>query len=435
MRKSNEIGTYDGRFTVARILTVWISVLITLVHGFVPAVAQTTSYTERFVIVGDSGKAGDGQTKVAAAIRFACQTRGGCDYGIMNGDNIYPAGVLSETDELWESNFEAAFGDLGFPFYASLGNHDYGGITETDEVSCTPKKIVKCLWGLGNAIQNRIAGATGGIGLDPSRVAHQLAYAASSDVFEMPTENSNAHYRFSTKLIDFVALDTTPIYWHDANEDGGIFGQFRLGRLKGALERLDKDSAPIMFNYARDQHKAQLDQVPIWRQESTKPWRIAFGHHPYLSNGAHGNAGSYNGTGGLEGDGLPLGTQLKSFLDEIVVNQGFHAYLYGHDHNLQDLGEYIPTGKARGTQMILSGAGSKLTNLRDGELDRGDDDAPHNKSLYQVKCYGFVMVEASAAELKFLYITVPSGEESDCASQAEPWKVAYERVVSHYKLE
>ena len=32
-----------------------------------------------------------------------------------------------------------------------------------------------------------------------------------------------------------------------------------------------------------------------WAGGSTGTWRIAYGHHPYLSNGPHGNAGMYEG--------------------------------------------------------------------------------------------------------------------------------------------
>lgn len=394
--------------------------------GAVSAASGQTPRTERFVVIGDSGWAGVGQTRVANAIELACEARGGCTFGLMTGDNIYPAGVSSAQDPLWASNFEAALGDL-FPFYAVLGNHDYGGITERDEVDCDAP--VSCLKDLKDEIQNRIARTTGGLGLDPSRAEHQLAYASSSLSFRMPS----THYRFHSELIDFVALDTTPIYWADANEDTGLHGQFRLGELKRFLEKVDRDNAPRMFEYADGQHAAQRTDVPIWVGESTRRWRIAFGHHPYLSNGSHGNAGDYNGTGGLEGSGLPKGTVLKKFIEDQVLQAGFHAYLSGHDHNLQDLGEHKAPGSARGTQMIVSGSGSKISDLRPGPIDPNDDDAPHNRTLYQAKCYGFVMVEASESELRFLFIVVPSGERSDCADQTEDWVIEHERAVVHYE--
>ena len=45
------------------------------------------------------------------------------------------------------------------------------------------------------------------------------------------------------------------------------------------------------------------DQYAWFEQEitSVNEWTIAFGHHPYISNGQHGNAGTYEGLEWLEG--------------------------------------------------------------------------------------------------------------------------------------
>ena len=75
--------------------------------------------------------------------------------------------------------------------------------------------------------------------------------------------------------------------------------------------------------------------------------------------------------------------------------------------------------------MLLSGSGSKLT-------DRRDEDEAENRSLFEITCYGFVMVEASQEALRFLYVVTPSGEDSECEGQEEPWKIAHTRVVEHY---
>ena len=363
---------------------------------------------ERFVIIGDSGKAGDGQMKVGAAVAAACQARGGCDFGILNGDNVYPAGVLSATDPLWATHFEAAFGSLDFPFYAALGNHDYGGITETDEISCsTGLTEINCLSDIGSAIGQ----ATGGIGLDPARSLHQVDYARISPNFIMDAN----HYTFKSELIDFAVLDTTPIYWNDANNSDSL-------RLSALREVLDSE----MFEFASTETTEQEDAMDSWRASSTKRWRFAIAHHPYLSNGSHGNAGSYDGTGGLEGSGLPDGTQLKAFLETYVIEAGVHVYAYGHDHNLMDLGEHTLAHQSRGTQMLLSGAGSKINAARSPENAQND-------ALFEITCFGFIMVEASEEALRFHYIVAPSGAESDCSSQNEPWLINHTRVVEHYE--
>lgn len=363
---------------------------------------------ERFVIVGDSGHPGIGQRRVSQAIRLACQARGGCQYGILNGDNIYPAGVLSTSDPQWFTHFEEAFATLGFPFYAALGNHDYGGITETSELACSKGTFtIDCLTSFGSAIGQ----ATGGVGLDPARAQHQIDYATSQPAFIM----DHHHYTFSTHLIDFAILDTTPIYWDDANTTDS----FRLSTLRTLLDSK-------MFEFAQSQTATQAKVMNQWRAQSSKRWRFAIGHHPYLSNGSHGNAGNYDGTGGLEGSGLPSGTTLKRFIDKYVIQAGTHVYAYGHDHNLMDLGEHVPPDRLRGTQMILSGSGSKIK-------ERRERDEAENRSLYEVTCYGFVMVEASYHALRFLYIVAPSGKDSECATQQSAWQITHVRVVDYYE--
>ncbi len=81
----------------------------------------------QFLALGDFGTGGDGQKEVAAAmakkaaaepVRFIMST----------GDNIYERGVTSVTDPQWKEKFEDVYSQptLRVPFYAVLGNHDYG---------------------------------------------------------------------------------------------------------------------------------------------------------------------------------------------------------------------------------------------------------------------------------------------------------------------
>lgn len=88
---------------------------------------------------------------------------------------------------------------------------------------------------------------------------------------------------------------------------------------------------------------------------SQATWKIAFGHHPYLSNGPHGNAGEY--------EGLPFvpivnGAGVKDILDATVCGVA-DFYICGHDHSMQLL-----TGKCGGsTELIVSGAGASTSEL------------------------------------------------------------------------
>jgi len=93
---------------------------------------------------------------------------------------------------------------------------------------------------------------------------------------------------------------------------------------------------------------------------STRPWRIAFGHHPYVSNGKHGNAGNYDGwVTALLPD--HSGDYYKAFFDEHLCGE-IDVFFAGHDHNRQWLGSTC------GTLHAVSGTGSKTEPLenRDG---------------------------------------------------------------------
>ncbi len=77
------------------------------------------------VAFGDYGTASPHQAAVAHAIakRHASVP---FDLGITMGDNFYFCGVRSVNDPKWKTHWENFYTPLGFPFYAALGNHDYG---------------------------------------------------------------------------------------------------------------------------------------------------------------------------------------------------------------------------------------------------------------------------------------------------------------------
>lgn len=81
-----------------------------------------------FFVLGDWGKANEGQAKVAAAMAEAAK-RMPPRFIISVGDNFYPRGVTSTTDERWLSAFQNVYGSpaLDCPWYAVLGNHDHLG--------------------------------------------------------------------------------------------------------------------------------------------------------------------------------------------------------------------------------------------------------------------------------------------------------------------
>jgi tartrate-resistant acid phosphatase type 5 len=87
-------------------------------------------------------------------------------------------------------------------------------------------------------------------------------------------------------------------------------------------------------------------------------WNVVFGHHPYRSDGPHGNAGFYEGT-----QELPMlsGSPLKTLFDEELCGQA-DLYLSGHEHVRQLISHC-------GTSLVVSGAGASATRV----VDRGND--------------------------------------------------------------
>lgn len=257
----------------------------------------------RFVAIGDCGKANAGQLEVAAAVQAKCAASG-CDFVQLLGDNIYDSGVSSVDDPQWQLKFEQPYANITLPFYAVLGNHDYGG---------------------------------NGAGNEAWRADIQVAYTLKSNKWRLPAR----YYGHQMAGVDFFGLDTNA----------------------------------AMFN----QHATQEQVVSGWLTQSTATWKIAFGHHPYRSNGPHGNAGSY--------ENLPLvpivnGAGVKDLLETSVCSKA-DVYISGHDHSLQWLQE-----SCQGTELIVSGGGSSSTDL-----------SPKNPALYQGAKTGFLYVQITGKTL------------------------------------
>lgn len=232
----------------------------------------------RFAALGNQGEGNIGQSEVAAAVAAKCATDG-CDFVQLLGDNFYDSGVDSTTDEQWASKFETPYAAIDLPFFAILGNHDYGGE---------------------------------GAGIDGTKAQHQVDYSATSSKWRMPA----TYYRHALNHVEFFALDTTP----------------------------------QMFQMDAAQRVAMLEGLA----QSTAVWKIAFAHHPYLSNGPHGNAGSY--------EDLPFvpivnGAGVKSFMEQVVCGAA-DVLVSAHDASLQWL---EPT--CQGTELLVSGTGAKATTL------------------------------------------------------------------------
>lgn len=170
-----------------------------------------------------------------------------------------------------------------------------------------------------------------GTGNEFGKGQNEIDYSAISTKWKLPS----AYYKRTQEHVEFFALDTNMAMYYQAAQ--------------------------------------QKSDVAAWLAASQAPWKIAFGHHPYLSNGPHGNAGEY--------EGLPFipivnGAGVKELLDDTICGAA-DVYICGHDHSTQLL-----TGKCGGTtELIVAGAGAATSEL-----------GGSNSTYYETLDLGFVYV-------------------------------------------
>ncbi|MEN9799521.1 MAG: hypothetical protein RL653_3218 [Pseudomonadota bacterium] len=269
----------------------------------------------RFVAIGDTGKGNAGQVDVANAIQQKC-AQAGCDFAVVLGDNIYPSGVSSQNDPLFQTHFEQPYAQLDFPFFMVLGNHDYGA---------------------------NGAGTSFGVG------SYEVQYTQLSTKWRMPAE----YYRFRFADVEFFATDTNMQMFSSVN--------------------------------------AQRNALKGWLQQSTATWKVSLGHHPYKSNGEHGNAGNYDGVGFLP---IVSGDGVKDFYEDVLCGK-VDLSLFGHDHSRQWLDV-----RCAGTELAVSGAGASVTTLKN-----------NNPALFAKATLGFLWVEVRGNTLRAEFLDVAGNVE------------------------
>lgn len=241
--------------------------------------ASTQASPVHLVAVGDTGKNNEAQKQVAQAMIRHCMISS-CHYGLLLGDNLYNEGMTSPTDPKMDQYFRNYYSPLPFPFFVTLGNHDYGALSNN--------------W---------------------TRGSYQLEYAKTNPQFILP------RYWYYVEFEHFVlaVIDTTRMMWSK-----------------------DLDPQRQMLREAHAKSKGK--------------YLIVMAHHPYLSNGDHGNAGRYEG---VSFPSFVSGTEVKKMIDQEICGKA-HIYISGHDHNLQLTNGSIVNCS---TLFIVSGAGADQDKL------------------------------------------------------------------------
>lgn len=181
-------------------------------------------------------------------------------------------------------------------------------------------------------------------GFDVSKSIYQINYSKNSTKWKMP----GPFYQFKVKNTNFFALDTNA----------------------------------QMYHQAKDQKK----DVSRWIAQSNSTWKIAFGHHPYISNGRHGNAGHYDGRADTD---VKNGKGIKDFSESVWCGK-VDLYLSGHDHSRQWLDV-----DCKGTQLALSGAGATTTEIEG-----------FNPGLFESDELGFLYISIDGKKLTAEFIDV-----------------------------
>jgi tartrate-resistant acid phosphatase type 5 len=253
----------------------------------------------QFVAFGDAGTGSANQIAVGEAMAELCAARG-CDFALELGDNFYASGVTSSDDAQFQAKFEIPYQNLKVPVFLTLGNHDNSR-------------------GPGEGSEN----ARGDYQVD----YHYLA-GRTSDKWNLPARyySFTAPLGAAAPLAEFFSLDSNP------------------------LTAIVADPNPE-WNYLT-YGAAQQEWLAQKMKDSKAAWKIAFAHHPYLSNGAHGNAGTYEGQPAGT-PGTTAGGPWKQLLDQTVCALGADLMLAGHDHELE---WHKPVASCGKTHHFVSGA-------------------------------------------------------------------------------
>lgn len=166
-----------------------------------------------FVFVGDTGTGTPAQHEVATAMGRYCRRIAVCQFGVLLGDNFYPAGVQSVSDPQWKTKFTDPYSDLKLEWFVALGNHDYQG-----------------------------------------NVQAQIDYSAHSPLWNLPSR----YYSFSRESVDFFVIDTNDF---DKKQRDWLEDELEHSQ---ALWRIVVGHHPV-FSYGQHGHSPSLirDLLPL----------------------------------------------------------------------------------------------------------------------------------------------------------------------------
>lgn len=313
-----------------------------------------------FLAIGDFGTGGTDQVTVAKAMQaFAAKNELKPEALFMIGDNFYgpaekkpkakgeekkkdkdkkekepePVPFTVETKR-WKTEIEDLYPESNFPgpMYAVLGNHDYH--------------------------DNKGGEKT------------QLAYSQlPGKRWKMPAKWYRQDFG---GLLTLICLDTN-LYEVSGKPAVAVPKKDKDGKIIPPKGPVTPPKPRASLN--AEEEKAQLEWLKAELAKPRAPFTLVMGHHPLYSNGDHG-------------DTKVLIEQWEPLFQEHKV----HAYICGHDHDLQHL-----EMEGRFTSHILSGGGGAKTRVLEH---------PERKMPYGRDIHGFTHITVKPDALIFAHHAV-----------------------------
>lgn len=201
----------------------------------------------------------------------------------------------------------------GCDFVLLLGDNVYPRGLETDDDPRAEERIVRPYAGI--APLYAVLGNHDWAGTDRATAEREVRWAAGRSDVSLPAQA----WWFEAGPLLLVGGDTTAVF-----QEGDAF------QAAWVADRLDGSAAP---------------------------WKVFAGHHPFRSDGPHGNAGAYEGWRWVP---WVSGRSVARFYEAAVCGRADLA-LAGHDHTRQLL-------SACGADLVVSGTGASGTRI----VDRGN---------------------------------------------------------------
>ena len=305
-----------------------------------------------FLVLGDWGRRSEyNQSLVASAMaKKAAASATRPSFVISTGDNFYESGLTSPHDEDFEASFSKVYTmpELQVPFYAVLGNHDYGewwypngteeelGPPAIEDCPAQDEKNNECYYSPLHQLDVRL------------KQRDARWNCARSYTIHLKGEHS----------IDIFFIDTSPILYTK-------YYDVPWATNRGGIREQD--------------WQEQTAELEVNLATSTARWKLIVGHHPIHSN--HMKSRQFE--------------EMVDVIEPLILKYNVSAYFCGHDHNLQ----HIIVPEQPGYHQILSGAGS--------QLGKGFFRKKNSPFQYD-ETQGFVMATIKNDTMTVEYLTIDS---------------------------